>query len=212
MSAAMVSTSGQLVLFGGLSSANPAPAPRLFDDSWAFDGTHWTQRQDIGPAGRYNHGMAFDSARQTIVLFGGYAGTSSGQATELLGDTWEHVAEEQAPGPGPGPGPDVGLVQLVLNPTTAAPGEMVQAEVTLTGEPPNETAIGMAWVRQSVFDQSNNDGTPIPQEEVHPLPQIIVPVGSPVGTTSFPAPNPGESVVVAAFVEASSALALLTIT
>lgn len=79
LDAAMVSTGGQLVLFGGISSANSDPLPTIYDDSWAFDGTHWTQRQDIGPRARHGHTMAFDSARRTIVLFGGRG--SIGSAT-----------------------------------------------------------------------------------------------------------------------------------
>ena len=43
----------------------------------------WTQRQDIGPAARFGHAMAFDSARGRTVLFGGFASDSS------MNDTWE---------------------------------------------------------------------------------------------------------------------------
>ncbi len=43
----------------------------------------WTQRQDIGPAARFGHAMAFDTARGRTVLFGGVAGGSN------LNDTWE---------------------------------------------------------------------------------------------------------------------------
>jgi hypothetical protein len=57
-------------------------------DSWRFDGTHWSQVQDIGPAPRVAHNMAFDSTRGAIVLFGGLEGASAANAT--LGDTWEH--------------------------------------------------------------------------------------------------------------------------
>ena len=54
-------------------------------DSWRFDGTHWSQVQDIGPAPRVDHNMAFDSTRGAIVLFGGL------DANATLGDTWEHI-------------------------------------------------------------------------------------------------------------------------
>ena len=33
----------------------------------------WTQTQDIGPAQRYGHAMAYDSEHKLVVLFGGEA-------------------------------------------------------------------------------------------------------------------------------------------
>jgi hypothetical protein len=42
----------------------------------------WVQRQDIGPSPRTNHGVAFDSARQRVVVFGGDPGGPP------LADTW----------------------------------------------------------------------------------------------------------------------------
>jgi hypothetical protein len=56
---------------------------KLGEIDWSFDGTHWTQVQDIGPAPRSAHAVTFDSTRGAVVLFGGDGGT-------LLGDTWEH--------------------------------------------------------------------------------------------------------------------------
>ena len=43
----------------------------------------WTQKQDIGPAARFSHAMAFDQFRQRVLLFGGEGG---GQQFK---DTWE---------------------------------------------------------------------------------------------------------------------------
>jgi hypothetical protein len=43
----------------------------------------WTQRSATGPSPRHNHAMAYDSARQVVVLFGGEANGS------ILGNTWE---------------------------------------------------------------------------------------------------------------------------
>jgi hypothetical protein len=42
----------------------------------------WTQKQDIGPGSRTSHGLAHDSARQRVVVFGGDPGGSP------LDDTW----------------------------------------------------------------------------------------------------------------------------
>ncbi len=70
----------RVVLFGGKRLFGPG---QLFRDTWTWDGEYWTQRQNIGPAPRFGHGMAYDSARQRTVLFGGMG------ANGLLGDTWE---------------------------------------------------------------------------------------------------------------------------
>ncbi len=45
--------------------------------------THWTQRLHFGPQPRINHSMAYDAARQRVVVFGGVDGNGSS-----LGDTW----------------------------------------------------------------------------------------------------------------------------
>jgi hypothetical protein len=66
------------VLFGGSSLAAP------LGDTWLWGGLAWAQAEDIGPAPRLRHALAFDSARQRIVLFGGEAAGGA-----LLGDTWE---------------------------------------------------------------------------------------------------------------------------
>jgi hypothetical protein len=64
-----------MLLFGGKNDTT------FFKNTWEWDGKHWTQRQDIGPAARAYAAMAYDSTRQRAVLFGG-AGSG------LFGDTW----------------------------------------------------------------------------------------------------------------------------
>lgn len=53
----------------------------------------WTQVSDIGPCARFQHGMAYDEARDRVVLFGGRAiGVTPG--TEVRpSDTWEWDGE-----------------------------------------------------------------------------------------------------------------------
>jgi len=65
-----------MLLFGGKKDTT------FFKNTWEWDGKHWTQRQDIGPAARAFAALAYDSKRQRAVLFGGV-----GQS--LFGDTWE---------------------------------------------------------------------------------------------------------------------------
>jgi len=71
---------GKTVLFGGYDVTKG-----LVDDTWEFDGVVWTQVRSATttPLPRREHGMAYDSVRRRIVLFGG-AGD-----TRQLGDTWE---------------------------------------------------------------------------------------------------------------------------
>lgn len=44
----------------------------------------WTQKEDIGPSPRWGYAMAYEVARQRVVLFGG-----SGGGTTRFNDTWE---------------------------------------------------------------------------------------------------------------------------
>jgi hypothetical protein len=49
---------GQVVLFGG------GNATQVFDDTWVWDGTTWTQKAPAHkPLGRSGHAMAYDAAR-----------------------------------------------------------------------------------------------------------------------------------------------------
>jgi hypothetical protein len=73
-----------VVLFGGLP-ADTFPYPQPFADTWGWDGVSWVQRNPATiPTPRSSHAMAYDTARQRIVLFGGnsFAGR--------FGDTWLH--------------------------------------------------------------------------------------------------------------------------
>jgi hypothetical protein len=80
------------VLFGGASAvvANAGDASKLMNDTWEWDGEFWTQVADTGPSPRCMHAMAYDAARQRVLLFGGLLGDAG--ADGLLhgaGDTWE---------------------------------------------------------------------------------------------------------------------------
>ena len=60
---------GQTIVFGGQPGAPAGPQP--ISDTWSFDGTDWTQVEDIGPSPRTSHAAAYDSDRQRLVLFSG---------------------------------------------------------------------------------------------------------------------------------------------
>lgn len=219
--AAMVSTDAQLVLFGGLDSANSSPPPNLFDDSWTFDGALWTQRQDMGPAGRWGHAMAFDASRRTIVMFGGHSSATLGLAGDLLGDTWEHVETEQAAGGDGGPGggdPGGGgggapmLTQVTLSPDAVPAGNSVFAEVFLSATAQEPVPIQLVGVPLSAFQAANGDLNLVPNGQFIQLGSFDIPPGVSNANTAFAAPNVGEPImVVAVSGQGSAAVAQLTI-
>src|SRR5206468_1539165 len=72
-----------VVLFGGNSSA------RTLDETWLWDGTTWAPGP-LPPTGlfpRRYHAMAYDSAREQVVLFGGTASTNN-NGTLDVNDLW----------------------------------------------------------------------------------------------------------------------------
>ncbi|MCB9854669.1 MAG: hypothetical protein H6818_03200 [Phycisphaerales bacterium] len=72
----------QVLLFGG--NALPNSGGEGLNDLWAWDGNAWTLLASEGPGPRLRASMAYDVARDRVVLFGG--ATTDG---EPLSDTWE---------------------------------------------------------------------------------------------------------------------------
>ncbi|MFN7974687.1 MAG: kelch repeat-containing protein [Acidobacteriota bacterium] len=79
------------VMFGGRQvSVQP------YNDTWEYDGSAWTQGP-AAPAGltpRFDHDMAFDSARNVTVLFGG-----TNAAGIRFAETWEYDGNAWTQGP-----------------------------------------------------------------------------------------------------------------
>jgi hypothetical protein len=133
---------GGLVLFGGINSIDPAlpPAGRVtYGDTWRWVADGWTKVQDIGPAPRWGHGMAYRGQAGKAMVFGGSTVFAEPQDATLgpglLLDTWELplvVAQPNQPQP---TGVDVAMVTVTPNVVSAA-GEMLQVVVTLTGPSP----------------------------------------------------------------------------
>jgi uncharacterized protein (TIGR03437 family) len=73
----------RMYLYGGCASgAGPCP----LGDLWSLDlnTNRWTEHNAPSkPPAREHYGMAFDSMRNLLVLFGGFGGS-------ILGDTWEY--------------------------------------------------------------------------------------------------------------------------
>jgi hypothetical protein len=61
-----ISSNGRavVILHGGIGDDNMA-------DTWQWVGGNWSKVQEIGSSVRFSHGLAYDSQRQKIVLFGG---------------------------------------------------------------------------------------------------------------------------------------------
>lgn len=123
--AAIVFALDQAALFGGAPRLTPEFAENLalvplFGRTWQWDGDHWTEWQDIGPAPRWLHAMAYDGDRRRIVLFGGLSAFADLEQpippATFLGETWEHEVTAAPVPPAPG------IASLVLNPTSAGRG------------------------------------------------------------------------------------------
>jgi hypothetical protein len=70
-----------VLLFGGLTSAGAS------NETWAWDGSTWALLGTTGPSARYGHTMAYDPARDRVVLHGGRV---AGGGQPYLNDTWTH--------------------------------------------------------------------------------------------------------------------------
>ena len=71
--------SGQLVVFGGMSTRN-----RILNGTWILDGDHWhCFYSPAGPSARYQASMAYDATTRSVVLFGG-----EGRYGKPLNGTW----------------------------------------------------------------------------------------------------------------------------
>ncbi len=72
---------GQTVLFGGSSNGTP----QFYGDTWAFNGTAWTQlNPPHSPSTRLNPAMVFDGVNLRVTLFGG----DDIALDTNVGDTW----------------------------------------------------------------------------------------------------------------------------
>jgi hypothetical protein len=107
----------------------------------------WTEVQDIGPAPRWGHGMAFPRDSSRIVLVGGSSVFGPAQDTSLqagvMRDTWEHPEAADDTGGGGG-GTGVEVKSVSVQPNLIGPGAPVaQVAVTLTGPAPTGGAVNL---------------------------------------------------------------------
>lgn len=86
---------GRAVMFGGMSHTT---GPITYGQTWEWNGTTWTTVSTTGPSPRYLHAMAYDTARQNTVLFGGLA---DGSFRDTATWTWNGSSWSQATTTGP---------------------------------------------------------------------------------------------------------------
>lgn len=77
-----------VVMFGGATSNGSGGSSGNSNETWSWDGVSWKLRASSGPAVRTGPGMAWDSDRQTIVIFGGF---DINHVNGYFGDTWERA-------------------------------------------------------------------------------------------------------------------------
>jgi hypothetical protein len=143
----------------------------------------WTQRQNTGPSPRGDFAMAYDSARQRTVLFGG--ATSSGPDATVFGDTWEWDGENWVQVADFGPQPrrshamaydeNQARVALfggatktaLLSDTWAWDGE-TWVQVADTGPPPRSTmAMASDTKRKRIVLHGGNRIGPVPSSSIY---------------------------------------------
>jgi hypothetical protein len=93
--AAYDSARQRVVLFGG-QRTDPTAGLIMLGDTWEWDGQDWTQVSETGPSPRQLAVMAFDSARNKTVLFGGtnmFMDVSTGDTWEWDGAAWTRAAD-----------------------------------------------------------------------------------------------------------------------
>ena len=121
----------RIVLFGGRRESEVEDGtPTFLNDTWEWDGSDWTEvATSSAPDPRAYAGIAYDSARDRVVIFGGEVLTADALSTNAIYDMWEFDGTDwtriMAEGPhvrGPLLTYDVGrdeIIMLGLNDTAA---------------------------------------------------------------------------------------------
>jgi hypothetical protein len=82
-------SSQRTLLWGGagfVQTAGRYAGSRFYGDTWEWDGESWVQVADTGPAPNAGIGLAFDSARNVVVMFA-YHGWADPDRPNM--ETWE---------------------------------------------------------------------------------------------------------------------------
>ena len=85
----------QVLAAGGLD----VDFQEIVDGLWAWDGLQWTRLGGAGPTKRVNACLAYDSAREVVVLFGGVDSTPRNDTWEWDGTSWHKRVPKRPPRP-----------------------------------------------------------------------------------------------------------------
>lgn len=81
-----------IVAFGGEMAGG------FLSETWTWNGSDWTQAQcPTSPSARIDASLAFDSARQDLVLFGGNNGLPLSDTWSFDGSTWIRLLPQHSP-------------------------------------------------------------------------------------------------------------------
>lgn len=84
----------RVIMFGGVGSDGTA-----LDDTWEWNGVAWKNLSPVtgNPPARSEPGLAYDAARDRVVLFGGSNGGALGDTWEFDGTAWKQVTPAASP-------------------------------------------------------------------------------------------------------------------
>ena len=140
---AALASNGGVLLFGGINSVDPGlpPANRVtYGDTWRWTADGWMKAQDIGPAARWGHGMAFRTQSGRAMLFGGATSFAPAEDSNLVPglrlDTWELPLVQDQPPPPPVGTVEVTSVTVQPNAVPNVAGLVLSVGVALSGPAP----------------------------------------------------------------------------
>lgn len=162
----------RMVLFGGVSP----DFSTLFDETWTWDGSAWTKQSPATiPPARVHPGIAYDSAHNQVVMFGGCINNG------VLGDTWvwdgANWAQESS-GPQPPARCHMGMAY-----------DAARQQTVLFGGGNGQTLLGDTWVWDgSSWTQKFPAHTPGTRNQLNVAydaarAQVVLFGGSPDGST-----------------------------
>lgn len=85
----------RVILTGGSTPIDDGRSFGFLNDLWSFDGTRWAKVAETGEKMSGSQ-LAYDTSKDRLVSFGGYAGASLGDIRVLVGDAWQTIGRHPA--------------------------------------------------------------------------------------------------------------------
>jgi hypothetical protein len=152
--------SGQLILFGGYDQYGD-----VFDDTWVWDGTNWTQQSPVyPPAPNGLPAMASTPVGGEIVLFGGANNGGPLNETEIwIYNNWSQETPRTVPPARTGHA-------LSAGPRSVG-GLGLQPIITLFGGATNKTILGDTWTWDGANWRKHTPANSPPARAYHAMAQ-----------------------------------------